>query len=181
MLSCGSNGLAVHEVALAIGSNMGDSAVILQGAIDDLASVDGISIVAVSPAYETDPVGGPEQDAYLNAVVLAFTELDPWALLAVTQSIEQHWHRERLVRWGPRTLDIDILAIDAETVDSDDLVVPHPRAHERAFVLVPWAEVAADALIPGHGRVGDLREQVDASGVRPSAVVLHYAAAGDEG
>lgn len=165
----------MHEVALALGSNLGDSATILQGAIDDLASVEGISIVAVSRTYETDPVGGPEQDAYLNAVVLIVTDLDPWALLAVTQSIEQHWHRVREVRWGPRTLDIDILAIDAETVDSDDLVVPHPRAHERGFVLVPWADVAPDAQIPGHGRVGDLVGEVDTGGVRPASVVLRFA------
>ena len=162
----------MHEVALALGSNMGDSAAILQGAIDDLASVDGISVVGVSGTYETDPVGGPEQDPYLNAVVVAITDLDPWELLAVTQSIEQHWHRVRDVRWGPRTLDIDILAVDAETVDSDDLEIPHPRAHERAFVLVPWADVAPDAVIPGHGRVADLLEAVGADGVRPTDVRL---------
>ena len=165
----------MHEVALALGSNLGDSAVILQGAIDDLASVEGISIVAVSPTYETDPVGGPEQDAYLNAVVIVTTDLDPWALLSVTQSIEQHWHRVREVRWGPRTLDIDILAIDEETVDSDDVVIPHPRAHERGFVLVPWADVAPDAQLPGHGRVGDLVGEVDTSGVRPASIVLRSA------
>ena len=162
----------MHEVALALGSNMGDSAAILQGAIGDLASVDGISVVGVSGTYETDPVGGPEQDPYLNAVVVAITDLDPWELLAVTQSIEQHWHRVRDVRWGPRPLDIDILAIDAETVDSDDLVAPHPRAHERAFVLVPWADVAPDAVIPGRGSVADLLEAVGTDGVRATDVVL---------
>ena len=162
----------MHEVALALGSNMGDSAAILQGAIDDIASVDGISVVGVSRAYETDPVGGPEQDPYLNAVVVAFTDLDPWELLAVTQSIEQHWHRVRDVRWGPRTLDIDILAIDAETVDSDELVIPHPRAHERGFVLVPWADVAPDAVIPGQGRVAELMDAVAIDGVRTADVVL---------
>jgi len=162
----------MHEVALALGSNMGDSAAILQGAIDDLASVDGLSLVGVSGTYETDPVGGPEQDPYLNAVVVAVTDLDPWELLAVTQSIEQHWHRVRNVRWGPRTLDIDILAVDAETVDSDELEIPHPRAHERAFVLVPWADVSPDAVIPGHGRVADLLETVGADGVRPTDVRL---------
>lgn len=162
----------MHEVALALGSNMGDSAAILQGAIEDISSVDGVFVVGVSRAYETDPVGGPEQDPYLNAVVVIHTVLDPWELLAVTQSIEQHWHRVRDVRWGPRTLDIDILAIDAETVDSDELVIPHPRAHERAFVLVPWADVAPDAVIPGHGRVADLMETVGADGVRVADVVL---------
>ena len=177
--SCGSSGRAVHEAALALGSNMGDSAAILQGALDDVASVDGITVIAVSPTYETDPVGGPEQKAYLNAVAVVLTDLDPWALLAVTQSIEQHWHRTREVRWGPRTLDIDILAIDDATVDSEDLVVPHPRAHERGFVLVPWADVAPDAVIVGHGRVGDLRDSVDTSGVRPASTVLRFAEYGD--
>lgn len=162
----------MHDVALALGSNMGDSAAILQGALDDLASVDGIAVVAVSRTYETDPVGGPEQDPYLNAVALVRTDLDPWELLAVTQSIEQHWHRVREVRWGPRTLDIDILAVDEETVDSPELVVPHPRAHERGFVLVPWADVAPEAVIPGHGTVADLLAAVGADGVRATDVRL---------
>jgi 2-amino-4-hydroxy-6-hydroxymethyldihydropteridine diphosphokinase len=160
------------EAALALGSNLGDSAAILQGAIDDLASVDDIVVMGVSRTYETDPVGGPEQEAYLNAVVVVRTDLDPWQLLAVTQSIEQHWHRTREVRWGPRTLDIDILAFDAESVDSEDLVIPHPRAHERGFVLVPWSDVAPDAVIPGHGSVADLVQAVGDDGVRVTDVVL---------
>jgi 2-amino-4-hydroxy-6-hydroxymethyldihydropteridine diphosphokinase len=160
------------EAALALGSNLGDSAAILQGAIDDLASVDDIVVMGVSRAYETDPVGGPEQKAYLNAVAVVRTDLDPWQLLAVTQSIEQHWHRTREVRWGPRTLDIDILAFDAESVDSDDLVIPHPRAHERGFVLVPWSDIAPDAVIPGHGPVADLVQAVGDDGVRVTDVVL---------
>jgi 2-amino-4-hydroxy-6-hydroxymethyldihydropteridine diphosphokinase len=162
----------VHEVALALGSNMGDSAAILQGALDDLTSVDGIRVIAVSRVYETDPVGGPEQEPYLNAVALVVTDLDPWELLAVTQSIERHWHRVREVRWGPRTLDIDILAVGEEAVDSDDLVIPHPRAHERAFVLVPWLDADPEARIPGHGRVADLIEACDSSGVRSTDVAL---------
>ena len=162
----------MHEVALALGSNMGDRAAILQGAVGDLATVDGVHVIAISRTYETDPVGGPEQDPYLNAVVVVLTDLDPWGLLAATQSIEQHWHRTREVRWGPRTLDIDILAIDTETVDSDDLVVPHPRAHERGFVLVPWADVAPGAVIPGKGRVADLAEAIGADGVRVTDVAL---------
>lgn len=162
----------MHEVALALGSNMGDSAAILQGALDDLTSVDGISVIAVSRVYETDPVGGPEQEPYLNAVALVVTDLDPWELLAVTQSIERHWHRVREVRWGPRTLDIDILAVGDEAVDSDDLVIPHPRAHERAFVLVPWLDADPEARIPGHGQVVDLLGSCDSSGVRSTDVAL---------
>ena len=163
----------MREVALALGSNLGDSAALLQGAIDDLAATDGIELTAVSAAYETDPVGGPEQEPYLNAVVAGRTSLSDAALLAATQSVERAWHRVRDVRWGPRTLDIDILAIDDQVIDTDDLVVPHPRAHERGFVLVPWLDVAPDAVVAGRGRVADLAAVVDVSGVRRSPVALH--------
>ena len=161
-----------REIALALGSNLGDSARILQGAVDSLGATDGIEITAVSGVFETDPVGGPEQPAYLNAVVRGTTELDDHALLSATQSVEQAWQRERLVRWGPRTLDIDILVIDDEQARDEDLEVPHPRAHERGFVLVPWLDVDPDAAIPGRGPVRELCARVDASGVRRTEVRL---------
>ena len=141
------------DVVLALGSNQGDSAAILQGAVNDLAQVDGLRLTQVSAVYETDPVGGPEQDRYLNAVVLGRTELAPAELLAATQAVEQRWHRVREVRWGPRTLDIDIIAIDDLVLDTDDLVLPHPRAHERGFVLVPWLEADPQAELTGFGSV----------------------------
>jgi 2-amino-4-hydroxy-6-hydroxymethyldihydropteridine diphosphokinase len=168
----------MHDVALALGSNMGDSAGILQGALDDLAAVPGLDLVAVSAVFETDPVGGPEQEPYLNAVVLGLWTSGAHELLEATSGVEQAWHRERSVRWGPRTLDIDILAVGDLTIDTPDLVVPHPRAHERGFVLVPWLDVAADATIPGRGRVADLVTEVDVAGVRRTSTVLRVPADG---
>ncbi len=161
------------EVALALGSNLGDSAAILQGAVDDLCAVEGLTLETVSAVYETDPVGGPDQDPYLNAVVVGRTTLTGPELLAATQAIEQAWHRVREVRWGPRTLDIDIVAMGDDVVDTDDLTVPHPRAHERAFVLVPWHDADPGARIPGRGPVADRLAECDATGVRPTDVVLH--------
>ncbi len=162
----------MRRMALALGSNMGDSAKLLQGAIDDLAAVDGIDITAVSAVFETDPVGGPEQEPYLNAVAIGRTVLDDASLLAATQRVEQGWHRVREVRWGPRTLDVDILAIDDEMILTEDLVVPHPRAHVRGFVLIPWLDVDPDAVIAGRGRVEQLVAAVDVTGVRTTSVVL---------
>ena len=133
---------------------------------------DGIEITAVSAVFETDPVGGPEQEAYLNAVVIGRTVLDDISLLAATQLVEQGWHRVREVRWGPRTLDVDILAIDDEMILTEDLVVPHPRAHVRGFVLIPWLDVDPDAVIAGRGRVEQLVAAVDVTGVRTTSVVL---------
>ena len=164
--------MAWRDMALALGSNLGDSPATLQGAIRDLEAVSGIDLTAVSRVFETDPVGGPEQCAYLNAVVVGGTSLHDAELLAATQGIERTWLRTRDVRWGPRTLDIDILALGDDVVATDDLVVPHPRAHERAFVLVPWVDVAPDALIPGVGAVADLVAGLDTSGVRRSDVLL---------
>lgn len=162
----------VRDVVLALGSNVGDSARILQGAVDALDATVGIEITAVSAVFETDPVGGPEQPVYLNAVVLGRTTLDDLALLQATQAVEQAWLRERAVRWGPRTLDVDIIAIDQEQVRRDDLEVPHPRAHERGFVLVPWLDADPDAVVPGRGPVRELCAQVDVAGVRRTSQAL---------
>ena len=156
----------MRSVVFGVGSNLGDSASILQGAVVDLDAIDGLDITAASGMYETDPVGGPEQGVFLNAVLLGRTSLDNDALLAAAQSVEQHWHRVREVRWGPRTLDVDVLAIDDEVSDDSRLTIPHPLAHERAFVLVPWLDVDPDAHIVGHGSVAELVRSVDASGVR---------------
>lgn len=164
--------MAEHCAAVALGSNIGDSAATLQGAIDALAAAPGVSVLAVSRVVETDPVGGPEQDDYLNAVVLVRTTLEALALLDVAQGVEQMFGRTREVRWGPRTLDIDLLAFDDLILDSERLTLPHPRAHERGFVLVPWFDVDRNGMIPGRGRIADLLATVDRDGVRPSEVVL---------
>lgn len=131
---------------LGLGSNLGDRAAMLQLALDDLAATPGVRVVAVSRVYETEPVGGPEQDDFLNAVVAVDTELDARGLLVVAQRIERHAGRVRTVRWGPRSLDVDILIVGDERVDESDLEVPHPRMQERAFVLAPMHDVAPEQV-----------------------------------
>lgn len=165
------------DVALALGSNLPDAdlggpAEILAGAVADLRSAPGLVVARVSPVYRTAPVGGPDQPDYLNAVVLGSTDLPPLALLDLTQGIERAWHRRRDVRWGPRTLDIDVLAYGAQESADPRLELPHPRAHERAFVLVPWAAADPEASIPGRGRVRDLLAGLDATGVIRTDLVL---------
>lgn len=158
----------MRSVVLALGSNVGDSGAILQGAVDDLAAVPGLELTAVSRVYETDAIGGPEQPAYLNAVVIGQMTLDPGDLLDAVHRVEGAWHRTREVRWGPRTLDVDVIAIDDERSDDPHLTLPHPRAHERAFVLVPWLDVDASAALAGRGQVSDLLARIGSVGVRPT-------------
>ena len=130
-------------------------------ALDGLAVTDGVTVVAVSEVYETDPVGGPVQDDYLNAVVEVTTTLDPHELLAVCGRLEQAAHRVRIERWGPRTLDVDVLLIDDLVIATDDLEVPHPRMWERAFVLAPLHDVAPDLVAaPAGGWAGVRRAPV---------------------
>ena len=155
-----------RRAVLALGSNQGDRLATLQGAVDALAATPGLTVVAVSPVYETDPVGGPEQPDYLNAVVLVEGDLLPRALLERSLAVEETFARVREVRWGPRTLDVDVVAVGDLRVDEPDLLVPHPRAADRAFVLVPWLDVDPAAELPGRGRVDDLLSAVDRSGVR---------------
>jgi 2-amino-4-hydroxy-6-hydroxymethyldihydropteridine diphosphokinase len=128
-----------------MGANLGDREATLRTAV--LATPD---VVAVSPLYETDPVGGPPgQDPYLNLVVVLDTDLDPRELLEVCRRLEQAAGRERTVRWGPRTLDVDVLLVGDCSVADDDLVVPHPRLWERGFVVAPLLDVAPDLVPPG--------------------------------
>ena len=122
-----------------------------------LAARPGLRIERSSRVYETDPVGGPPQPEYLNAVVEVQTRLSPHDLLAACMDVEQRMGRVRAERWGPRIIDIDVLTYDDEEIDESDLVVPHPRMHERAFVLVPLLELDPDPLLPGHGRISERR------------------------
>ncbi|NUW43705.1 2-amino-4-hydroxy-6-hydroxymethyldihydropteridine diphosphokinase [Nonomuraea rhodomycinica] len=152
---------------LSLGSNLGRRFDTLQGAVDTLFDAPGMEFVAASPVYETDPVGGPAgQRPYLNAIVIAETSLPPRALLERAQSVENAFGRERLERWGPRTLDVDLVVVGDTVCDDPDLTLPHPRAHERAFVLVPWSRADPDAELPGHGRVADVLAGLDQRGVR---------------
>ncbi|MET8624878.1 2-amino-4-hydroxy-6-hydroxymethyldihydropteridine diphosphokinase [Kitasatospora sp. NPDC004669] len=155
---------------VALGSNLGNRLDTLQGAVDALADTPGLKIKAVSAVYETEAVGGPEeQPNYYNAVVVLRTSLPPQDLLERGNAIEDAFGRVREVRWGPRTLDVDILAYEGVVSDDPQLVLPHPRSHERAFVLAPWLDAQPEAEVPGHGQVAALLEALggpDAQGVK---------------
>jgi dihydroneopterin aldolase/2-amino-4-hydroxy-6-hydroxymethyldihydropteridine diphosphokinase len=151
---------------LGLGSNLGARQQQLQRAVDQLAATPGLRVTAVSPVYETDPVGGPEQPDFLNAVVLAITDLPPADLLGRAQAIEAAARRTREVRWGPRTLDVDIIAYGDQARADPTLTLPHPRARERAFVLAPWRDADPDAELPGYGPVAALLAAVGGQGVR---------------
>jgi len=139
------------EVVLAIGSNLGAAQDTLRDAVADLAATPGLEVLDVSALARTAPVGGPEQPDFLNAVLIARTTLSPRDLLRATSEVERRHGRERLVHWGPRTLDVDIIVYGDVSAVTDDLELPHPRAHERAFVLQPWAQVQPDAVLHGLG------------------------------
>jgi 2-amino-4-hydroxy-6-hydroxymethyldihydropteridine diphosphokinase len=159
-----------RRAALAVGANLGDRLAALRSAVDLLRASPGVQVVAVSSVYETDPVGGPDdQPAFLNAVVVLDTDLTAAELLALAHTAERARGRVRAVRWGPRTLDVDVLAVGDEQSDDPMLTLPHPRAHERGFVLLPWAEIDPTFEIVGQGRVGDVAARVDAAGVRRRA------------
>jgi 2-amino-4-hydroxy-6-hydroxymethyldihydropteridine diphosphokinase len=154
------------RVVLALGSNLGNRFDTLQGALDSLFDGPELTFVAVSPVYETDPFGGPKQDSYLNAVVIAETVLEPWALLDRVHDVENAFGRVRKERWGARTLDIDLIAVGDVVMNDPDLTLPHPRADERAFVLVPWVRADPEAVLSGR-RVADLLADLDQDYVRP--------------
>jgi 2-amino-4-hydroxy-6-hydroxymethyldihydropteridine diphosphokinase len=140
----------VTRAFLGLGSNLGDRRQHLRDAVAAIPDV-----VAVSPVYETAPVGGPDQGAYLNIVVRLETERSPRELLEVCRTCEAAAQRVRTVRWGPRTLDVDVLWVDGEDVVEPDLVVPHPRMFERAFVLMPLRDLAPDLLPTSFVAPGD--------------------------
>lgn len=168
-----------EPVVIALGANLGGVQATLEAAVRQLADVDGLQITAVSELFETDPAGGPEQPDYLNAVVLARTRLTAFGLLTELHAIEADHGRVRETRWGARTLDLDLIQYGAPESGSDlvsndpGLMLPHPRAHERTFVLAPWCSVDAEAelrvgeaLVP----VSELLERADRvnpGGIRP--------------
>jgi len=156
----------VRRVVLSLGSNLGDRLGMLHGAVDTLADTPDFELLDLSAVYETDPVGGPEQDDYLNAVVIGEGSQSPRTLLERALAVENAFDRVRDVRWGPRTLDVDVIAVGDLVVAEADLQVPHPRAAERAFVLVPWHDADPRAVLPGAGPVADLLAGLDTSGVR---------------
>lgn len=163
-----------HRVVIALGSNLGNRLENLQGGLDALFGAPGLALVAVSPVYETVPVGGPEQPNYLNAVVIAQTSMPARRVLDRCHEVEAALGRVRGEIWGPRTLDLDVI-VYGDVVSADpELTLPHPRAHERAFVLAPWHAIDPDAAIPGRGLVSDLLAGVGPAGVqRLDTAVLH--------
>ncbi len=160
----------IRRAVISIGSNLGERRTNLQGALDSLADTPEVWVTAVSPVYETDPVGAPEGSRdYLNAVVLLDTTLSARTLLERAHAIEAAYGRSREddeERNAPRTLDVDLIVVGDRRADEDDLQLPHPRAHERAFVLVPWLEIEPDGEIPGAGPVAELVEKTGRDGVR---------------
>jgi len=168
-------------VVLSVGSNLGDRLGNLQGCVQAIGGLKDTDVLAISPVYETDPVGGPAQPDYLNAVLIVATGLRPRDLLAAAGRIEADFGRERSVlvpggttppgppgvqRFGPRTLDIDIISYAEEVSGDPVLTLPHPRAHERAFVLAPWLDIDPAASLPGRGPVTDLLARAGRAGVR---------------
>ena len=162
-----------RRAVLALGANLGDRLGTLQGCVQAIGGLPDTDVLAISPVYETVPVGGPAQPDYLNAVLIASTGLRPGELLEAAHRIEADFGRVRTERFGPRTLDIDIVSYAGEVSSDPVLSLPHPRAHERAFVLAPWHDVDPEAELPGHGAVGDLLAGLDRDGIRlvPGAVL----------
>ncbi|MER7620787.1 2-amino-4-hydroxy-6-hydroxymethyldihydropteridine diphosphokinase [Streptomyces sp. NPDC126503] len=154
---------------LALGANLGNRLETLQGAVDALADTPGLRVKAVSPVYETEPWGVEpgSQPSYLNAVALVKTTLPPSSLLERAHAVEEAFHRVREERWGARTIDVDIITYADVVSDDPVLTLPHPRAHQRAFVLAPWNDVDPAALLPGHGAVADLLTSLGHADVTP--------------
>jgi 2-amino-4-hydroxy-6-hydroxymethyldihydropteridine diphosphokinase len=156
-----------RPAVLSLGSNLGNRLETLQGAVDALEDTPGVRVKAVSPVYETEPWGVEpgSQPSYFNAVVLLRTTLPPASLLERAQAVEEAFHRVREERWGARTLDVDIVAYGDLVSDDPVLTLPHPRAHQRAFVLAPWLDVDPGARLPGRGPVAALLAEVTPAGV----------------
>jgi 2-amino-4-hydroxy-6-hydroxymethyldihydropteridine diphosphokinase len=155
------------RAVLSVGANLGDRLGTLQGCVQAIARLPDTDVLAVSPVYQTAPVGGPPQPDYLNAVLLIQTALTPRDLLTAIGGIEAAAGRVRAERFGPRTLDVDIISYEGQVSDDPELTLPHPRAHERMFVLMPWNDLDPDAELPGYGPVAALAAGLDRAGVRP--------------
>lgn len=149
------------SIVFSLGSNLGDRLANLQSGVDLVGAA--LPGVRASPVYETAPVGGPPQPDYLNAVLVAPER--PVDLLALVTAAETRAARVRAARWGPRTLDLDVVAAGPRISHDPMLRLPHPLAHQRGFVLIPWLDLEPEAVLPGHGRVADLVVLLHSGGV----------------
>lgn len=153
-----------ERAILALGGNLGDRKATIKAAIKDIKALDGVEVIAKSPLYESFAAteNGPDESAprYLNGVIEIETTLKPGALLTAVRKIETEHGRVRLERWGSRTLDIDIITYGNLIKDGKRLTIPHPRAYQRAFVMVPWAAMDPSARLLGHGSVAALAEDL---------------------
>jgi len=152
------------KAVVALGSNLGDRFDYLQKAVNEINSLTDIEILEISSVYETLPVGGPEQGNYLNAVVTLNTKFEAKELLLKLLLIELNLGRQREIAWGPRTIDLDLIWFDDQTINLENLVLPHPRAHERCFVIKPWLEIEPKARI-GNTEIREFLKDLDCSGV----------------
>jgi 2-amino-4-hydroxy-6-hydroxymethyldihydropteridine diphosphokinase len=159
----------IRRAVLSLGANLGERLTSLQGAVHALADTPDVWVTGVSPVYETEPVDCPPgSENFLNAVVLIDTTLAASRLLDRAHAIEDAFGRERgegIEVNAPRTLDVDVIVVGDRRADDDFLRLPHPRAHERAFVLQPWHDLEPDAVFPDHGPIAELLSEIDASGV----------------
>jgi 2-amino-4-hydroxy-6-hydroxymethyldihydropteridine diphosphokinase len=146
------------KAVIALGANIGDPEEQMQIAIALLQ--DSLDLIAISSIVKTAPVGGPSQPDYLNAVCIAESELSASELLGLLQGIEKSLGRVREERWGPRTIDLDLIQYGTILSAADELTLPHPRAHERRFVLEPWFEIEPDAILLTHGKISELLAQL---------------------
>ena len=146
------------KAVISIGANIGNPEEQMQLAIAMLR--EATDVVALSSIYKTEPVGGPEQPDYLNAICIAESDLPAADLLALLHGIEKTLGRERIERWGPRTIDLDLIQYGTLLSSAEELELPHPRAHERKFVLEPWFEIEPDAILLTHGKISELLEQL---------------------
>ena len=155
-----------HPAYVGLGSNLEDPPAQVRGAIAELAGIAHTRVVATSRLYRSKPLGPPDQPDYVNAVAGVLTQLAPEALLEAMQAIERRHGRDRSgPKWGPRTLDLDLLLYGGRVQTGDALVLPHPHLHERAFVVVPLAEIAPAVVVPGHGRVELLAARCESDGL----------------
>jgi 2-amino-4-hydroxy-6-hydroxymethyldihydropteridine diphosphokinase len=152
------------KAVVALGSNLGDRFDYLQKAVNEINSSKEIKVSKISSVYETLPVGGPEQGNYLNAVISLNTELEADELLLKLLLIELNLGRQREIAWGPRTIDLDLIWFEDQTINLENLVLPHPRAHERCFVIKPWLEIEPSARI-GNTEIQEFLKDLDCSGV----------------